>query len=160
MKELDIYSVECRKHGMTYGQYVAAIDHGELPPPIAEENKRKRKAPENQPEDFYKHFCERCGQPFFTRYENSKALYCPECVHSARKGVCGRPTVDSRKECKICKQLFDRGRDKRGVINNRTLCDRCRELWRSLGVEEKRIFTEEPTFERLEELIYGRKKNR
>lgn len=73
----EIWSVEARKHGLSYGKYVQAVEHGELPPPP----KRKRKD-----ETRRTRACASCGKEFEIKKSihngkvyYSQAKYCYTC---------------------------------------------------------------------------------
>lgn len=63
----EIWSVEGRKHGLSYGKYVQAVEHGELPPPPKKKRKETRRT----------RACASCGKEFELKksFHNGKVYY-------------------------------------------------------------------------------------
>ncbi len=121
LSELDIYAVEAKRHGLHYGAYVSAVEHGTLPPP---EVKRVMKATGRTK------VCCRCGADFEI-ITNSRAQLCPVCRDGAKasshKGFekqKGREYIN----CAKCGKEFKRPRNINGGLITRKLCDECRKV--------------------------------
>jgi hypothetical protein len=99
MEQIEFISVEARKLGMKYGEYVAKFGHT-LPKP----KKDKTKARTNC-------VCAICGEEF---YSVKSAKYCTKCRDvEKRKGwceLCGKPIVKKhglQRYCEDCKRVKD-----------------------------------------------------
>lgn len=122
MDEVSAFSVECRKCNMSYGQYVRAIERGELRPP---KNDKKAVALERKHRE-----CSRCGNIFEVRITSSgyvsQAKLCPSCLkESQRKHGAAKRTWSEYIICKKCGLPFKRERYPNGRLMNRQYCSDC-----------------------------------
>lgn len=148
---------EARKHGLTYGQYVAQVErHGTLPPPP--KNKKTRKTEPEETEITRE--CRECGitfNPGFTASGNpSLAKLCPICYRKSQllNGQKRHNSSDTE-ICKICGKEFPKEKDTRGYNKTRGVCFECKPkrtpktitdadligTCKSCGKEFKRTFT-------------------
>lgn len=162
MTELDRYSIECHKHGMTYGEYEAAIRHGELPKPKMEKS-HKVSAPRLTAEGSEKVYrkCKRCGGMFALPFPESQKRFCSDCLHEVLKehGTKRRKIPDCI-PCELCGAEFYRGRYPSGMAKGGKMCPTCYEKWVHMNSAQKHEFKcGERTLERLEAIRNGHKEN-
>ena len=156
MTEVDLYAVEARKHGMSYGEYERAIGHGWLPKPKMPKAKAaaapKRKTIET---------CRGCGNLFEVYYTKSgrakNGVYCTECLKTRWKRNDAEKLQQKTAVCAICKTEFVYFRTQNGYFSVRKLCDDCRKKHSHLTGEQRKAFAQgEQSLERLEEFLHGR----
>lgn len=74
LTELDIWAMEAKRHGMHYGDYVAAVEREKSPPPDVKAAMKAAGLTK---------VCCRCGDDFEIG-RNSRARLCPACRNSTR----------------------------------------------------------------------------
>lgn len=164
MNTLEFYAVEARKHGMTYGQYEAAIRNGEIPKPKMPKCVHTTHKPKETPlraDDSIPTYrkCKLCEKMFPLPKPESKKRYCPDCIPTIlREYGAKRRTLSDYTNCELCGAEFYRGRQKNGNINFRKMCPVCYDKWVHMNREQKIAFKQgERTLERLEVIRRGYK---
>ncbi len=123
MDSITAFAVEGRKHHMTYGQYVRAVERGELIPPGQKNNAhsvlRKIRA------------CSRCAATFELHTtpsgKLSQARLCPSCLkESQRSHGASQRKWSEYIVCKKCGTPFKRERYPNGRLTDRKYCENCR----------------------------------
>ena len=98
MEQIELISVEARKRGMKYGEYVEKYGHT-LPKPEAKKTKRKTGYIEGDGKRGHrprvKCFCIMCGETFMAGRKGSQ--FCPECTRKRASAVTMR-CIKKKKE--------------------------------------------------------------
>ena len=161
MNTLEIYAREARKHGMTYGQYEAAIRNGELPPPKTSK-KQKEHTPSLKADDSIPTYrkCKRCEKMFALPNPESQKRFCLDCANIGMQeaGARRRKTTDYA-NCELCGAEFYRGKyPHRNQAKQGKMCPECHDKWLHMNTDQKREFKSgERTLERLEIIRHGGK---
>lgn len=114
MEQIEFISVEARKLGMKYGEYVAKFGHT-LPKPKEEKQGEYAPSGKKKPKPSEK-ICAVCGKPYLG---HGRSKYCPLCVlegkrqkelewNDKRKGKTVDPNSRAFANCKICGNVFEK----------------------------------------------------
>ena len=127
MQQIEFISVEARKLGMKYGEYVEKFGHT-LPKPKTTPKQESTDSGRKKPKPSEK-ICEVCGKPF---HGHGSAKYCPFCVlegkrlkekerRDKKKGETVDPQARKFANCAICGAVIVKSRP------NHKYCNSCKE---------------------------------
>ena len=128
MTELGLWNGEAKRRGMHYGDYVAAVKNGLLPPP-------KREYVTFQPPT-KKRVCRECGMKFEVRLHKDgtygQTTLCPACRDVSRRNDadCKYNLLTEYVDCEICGKKYKRSIDADGRLKHKKICKTCQSKMR------------------------------